>query len=647
MILGIFQRHYKIHRGASFIPFHSSAPLNLSAFIGNNGFGKSSILEGMDTFFNGREFNININEKKSEAFVAPLFLLSKEQIKKLNKANQQIVEVISNFLWTETENKSPQNYKPLKEFFKYRENSLEEYNDSHYLLLVTKQYDRDDSFFITFTNSIKKELKRVINIDYDRKKNNKLINDIKSIYSYIYIPVETSIEEFLKIETTGMQNLVNKKISDEIGSLLTTKKFERKSGRKSKLSLLDILNNDLEGYIDEVELRIKRIDEKYDFRKDSNTKKKLTANDLKYQIINSYLSNRTLRKEKKSIKTLSAGERKKALIDIAYALLEDNQKRDRHIILAIDEPESSLHISNCYDQFKRIEDMSQAKSCQVVITTHWYGSLPILNEGTLSHIELSEEGIPKHQRFSFRNYFEERRYHHNDIQLKSFYDLSSSIISSLRHYNSNWLIVEGSDDLNYITRFLITKKINILPVGGCSVVRMLYDFLYVPLAHNSETKGSIGKIMCLVDTDHSSSTIQNKSENDKKTLRFRRLQLIKGEVKLIRDERTEKIPLEVEEVMHPDDMYNALIKVANLEENTEIINFLNDCTVSKTCDYSIITGDNCMLEYEGKAKEFTTKKKELLEFINQNKEKISKEYSNLENLTKPEWIKEIEQYFSD
>jgi len=644
MILGIFQRHYKIYSGASFFSFHSKNPESLTTFIGNNGCGKSSILEALDTFFNNRPFNINIKEKKSEAFVAPLFLLSEQLFKKLSKPNQKIVEVIDKFLWEELLSRTT-NYNAYKNYFEFRDSELQRLKDTHYLLTVTKEFDSDSKFFFTFTSAIIKKIKNDLTVDYTSKENRQLIAEIKKLYSYIYIPVESSIEDFLKLETRGMQNLVDKKIADEIQKVLTEKRITRtRNSKQFDISLLYIINEHLENYIDDIEKEIKKIDKTYDFRKESNTKKKLTANDLKNQIIQSYLSQRTLRKEKKTISTLSAGERKKALVDIAYSLLSNSKKREKFVLLAIDEPESSLHISNCFDQFKRIEEMSSSDNCQVITTTHWYGSLPIIRLGSLIHID-NQKSKPKHNLFSFRNYFEERGTHPNDIQLKSFYDLSSSIISSIRHYETNWLIVEGTDDLNYVSKFLSRADINIIPVGGASIVRLIYDFLFVPLSHKSEKQSAKGKIYCLIDTDHSSSSLQHKSDTKSGRLSFRRLQLIDGHVELIRDERPEKIPLEIEEVLDPKDFYTCLTNIAKKQKNKAIIDILKKFQVIKGVNFSIIKGDDSMLEYNGSAKDQKTAKKAILDFIEINKENLSQEFRELPKPTKPLWISEIEDFF--
>jgi len=402
------------------MPFHCKEPENLTVVIGNNGCGKSSLLEAVDTFFNNREFNINLGSKKSQAFVAPLFLIDETNFKTFTPTHQKYLKIISDFLWNETYSEG--NYKPIKNFFEFRDSEIFNYRNTHYLITTSKEFDSSNSFFLTFTASIQKSfkdngLKILSNSDF-----NKITNHIKSIYTYLYIPIETSIQEFLKIETVGMQNLIDKKISSEIDNTLTKKQIRMSTGRKGgkQVSLLDLINITLKKYIDETEKTIKNIYDGYDFKMDYRARQNLTSNDIKGQIIYSYLSKRTLKKDDKPIKSLSAGERKKALIDIAYSFISGAKNRDSQIILAIDEPESSLHISNCYDQFTRIEEISDSQNCQVLLTTHWYGSLPILNNGTLIQIDLDETNIPIQSRFKFKNYFEDRGNHPNDIQLKSF-----------------------------------------------------------------------------------------------------------------------------------------------------------------------------------------------------------------------------------
>ena len=444
-----------------------------------------------------------------------------------------------------------------------------------------------------------------------------------------------------------MQSLIDKKIADAINETLTKKQIiDGTSGREKKINLLDILNRNLEGYIDEIEKKIKSIESTYDFKMDFRTKQKLTANDLKEQIIYAYISRRNLRKDNKPIKNLSAGERKKALVDVAYSLIFGNTTREKYILFAIDEPESSLHISNCFSQFERIEEIAKSEKCQVLMTTHWYGALPILNNGTLVHLELNTHGQPTFNKFSFRNYFEERGSHPNDVQLKSFYDLTTSIISSIRHYKTNWLIVEGTDDYNYIEKNISFTNTKILPVGGCSIVKLLYDFLFVPLSHKAESKDIKGKIFCLIDTDNEKSMeLQHDSQTKSENLVIRRLQLKNNTIELVKEEDYNRLPTEVEDSLHPNDFYRSIQMVATELDDKVILKTLSDFSADSSVGHSMIPGDNSMLIYSGLAKDLKAEKQKIIDFKEDNKQKISLAYRNLSKVTTPNWMKEIEAFF--
>uniref|UniRef100_UPI00403F0B13 AAA family ATPase n=1 Tax=Oceanobacillus sp. FSL W7-1293 TaxID=2921699 RepID=UPI00403F0B13 len=64
MITGLFLRHYKTYQGLYFIPICNDYNNQYSVFVGNNGIGKSSIMEGLNTFFNNGEWNKNKSGKK-------------------------------------------------------------------------------------------------------------------------------------------------------------------------------------------------------------------------------------------------------------------------------------------------------------------------------------------------------------------------------------------------------------------------------------------------------------------------------------------------------------------------------------------------------------------------------------------------------
>ncbi len=65
MITSIFLRHFKIYKGITFIPI--SEGVGFSSLIGENGVGKSSVLEAIDCVLNQKNNNWPINnEAKNE-----------------------------------------------------------------------------------------------------------------------------------------------------------------------------------------------------------------------------------------------------------------------------------------------------------------------------------------------------------------------------------------------------------------------------------------------------------------------------------------------------------------------------------------------------------------------------------------------------
>lgn len=59
MILAAILRNYKCYKGINIIPFCGDDVQDMNIIIGNNGVGKSAILEGLDTFFNEAPWIVN------------------------------------------------------------------------------------------------------------------------------------------------------------------------------------------------------------------------------------------------------------------------------------------------------------------------------------------------------------------------------------------------------------------------------------------------------------------------------------------------------------------------------------------------------------------------------------------------------------
>ncbi len=653
MIIGLFQRHFKIYKGAKYIPFGINQKEMFNLFIGQNGAGKSSILEALNCYFNNSEFIYHSNEKRSEAFVAPLFLIEKEDINNYDKKVQQIIPVISDVLLNLSITSSS-NFKSYESFFE-QQKFLKEIKSTHYIFTNAywPQTDNSDQSFITFDNIIKKKIQEIEDFTNDKDYYSaiaKLRSDINKNYSFLYIPVETSIDDFLRLESKGMQDLMSEDVKKRIEKTLN-EKLPIKEGRTQKKSILEIINNDLEDFVKEVECTIQEIDKDYDFDKEFKAKTKLTANHLSDVMIETFFSKRKLKKNGKQIKYLSAGERKKALIDIAYSFLIQEQNKNRQIILAIDEPESSLHISMCYDQFNRLEELSSKFNIQLLVTSHWYGSLPIIDRGNLYHIDSNDEEIKINQ-YSFRNYFEESGNNPSDIQFKSFFDLASAIISSLRIQVTNWLIVESEEDKNYILKHIsLEKGLKILPVGGCAIVKLLYNYLYTPISQKSEKKELNGKIFCLIDTDFQGvGTKDFLDDHINGLLKMRRLQIMENSnIELHKIDTDIKYPTEIEEALNSKAFYESLKKTIEESNNENVKEIFNKFKYDEESINSFIKGDksiiypNTTASFEGNP---LKEKEKIYEFIEKNKKEICKNYCKIKEIPKPEWINKIEDFFN-
>lgn len=652
MLVGLFLRFFKTYKNARYIPFAIDNLENFNLFIGQNGAGKSSILESLDYFFNNRDFVYNSNQNKNDAFVAPLFMVKKSELRKFDKDVQEIIPIISEYFF-EVDINTNTNFRLYKNFFEHRD-FIKGLNNDYYLILLgcAPQVDLVDNAFITFNNFVKSKIIDKNQIYEDNKKLRKLLErlrvDLTNLYSYQYIPVETSLNDFLRLESKGMQDLMSENVKGRIEKILN-EKLPIKADRPQSKSLLDIVNNDLDDFVGGVANTIQLIDEKYDFEKEYKAKTKLTANHLTDIIVDSFFSKRRLKRDGKPIENMSAGERKKALIDIAYAFLTQERKSSQNIILAIDEPESSLHISMCYDQFTRLQKLAKDYNIQLFVATHWYGALPIIDQGVLHHIQTNDSDIIEIKPFSFSNYFSKQRKHPDDVQFKSYFDLVSSIISCLRLQEVNWIIVESEDDKKYICKHLkdqVKKNVKFLPVGSCATVVVLYNYLHTPIEQGHDNKTFKGKIFCLIDTDIQGVNLSEKSDVGS-IMRIRRLQANNEKIELHKIESTVHYPTEIEEALIPKAFYNALNNCIQQSDEQDIKEIFSKFKFDENAVNSYIKGDDSIIyldteqKIEGNPKYL---KDQIHQFIDRNKAKICDLYCEQEIAENPDWIIKIENY---
>jgi hypothetical protein len=88
-----------------------------------------------------------------------------------------------------------------------------------------------------------------------------------------------------------------------------------------------------------------------------------------------------------------------------------------------------------------------------LLTTHWYGLLLRPSTGRLNFVSEGESS-PKVKGYSLKNFYESRRDFPDSIEMKSYFDLMSSMLSLLKKGRFNWLICEGHEDSLYLDAFL-------------------------------------------------------------------------------------------------------------------------------------------------------------------------------------------------
>lgn len=528
MVVSLYLRNFKIYQGINFIPLSTGS--YFSSVIGENGVGKSSVLEALDFVLNKkdhRDWPIN-NEAKSIGaltgtnipFISTFFLIKKDDLRKSTdeeKKFYKISERLSDYFW-ETTYKTKA--KGFDEFYEHRKLiELTVSKDDYFFVLIGKRLNDKGIYFSSFHT----------HIDFYKEKDAKYEEDVLqeyfkgyydyiiSHYNYLHIPVETDVNTYTKLERSEMQKLMDKDIRSEIEKVITGDTVKK-------------LNKDLDKFVSDIENTLGTYKYK-GFYKDS-----LKMPDLVSKIFEAYFSIKILHRKGQDSKlvpvyNLSSGEKRKALIDVAYSFLIRNDNREKKIIIAIDEPDASLHISACYQQFERLMELSSQEH-QVLISTHWYGYLPIVSRGSATSIQkdiANEINITYFDLYNYREQITQTRKTTRgslpyDINLKSYNDLVQSIVFSLMQETPyNWIICEGLSEKIYFEdifdKEISQKNLRILPMGGFKEVKKVYSYLISPINDPDYTVN--GKVCCIVDTDIESFNVDNTSSN--KNLSFERL----------------------------------------------------------------------------------------------------------------------------
>lgn len=643
MIVAVLLRNYKCYDKLYFAPICQSPSFSYSALIGQNGVGKSAILESIEAFFDKRDWNLNKKAKKDEAFVAPVFLVEKKRLR-LTGEQERLLHLLTDYFWTASDSINPQlKNRANQEFFEFREvlRTKINVNDYFFFVLGREHSAKGRPYFSTFNADIRERMLSAGFADDDEKELFKIVN---SHYAYVYVPVEGYVEDVLCLETEEMKELMSKDIIDEIDGVLVKRALN--DGAKN-VSVVKWINDSLDKFMDEINDVICGVDSSYTFKVDGQYKKNVTAQDVRDRIIDAYFAIRTLKKNKKEIGELSSGEQRQALVDIAYAFLSQRNSSGRHVVLAIDEPEVSLNVAKCLPQFERLYDLVGGGSCQVVFTTHWYGFLPTMQDGTVNYVEAAEDGV-KFKIFEMPSFYDQKRRFPNDIELKSVFDFVSALLSLVRSKPYKILIVEGVEDFNYLQSHLNgDRHIKIIPVGGVGNVIKIYKYLMPAFLDEKESSAILGKIFCLIDTDDKYMPFNDEANDKKGNIAIRRLQVSANGVTLVKPGAGgDYKKTTIEDAVDAGAYFLSATAAIDSSGSTEEKQLLSLFEKRDGAEYAFVNHEDSV--FVPKGVDGYRKRVEFIACLERHKKKISKLYSEFAVPlcdANPAWIQELNETY--
>src|SRR5690606_7567229 len=212
-------------------------------------------------------------------------------------------------------------------------------------------------------------------------------------------------------------------------------------------SQISDINKSLNDFLSTLSIEL----EGYSFRTPTDRQQNLKKNDIYKLIIEAFFTIRKLHKKQGDhwleISNLSSGEKQKALIEVTHNLIKNHRENSEDVIIAVDEPESSLHMSACFDHFLKMLEISKFTH-QFLFTTHWYGFLPIIDSGCVTAItrDLSNHRFDLLNLENYRELVKQQIRKSEgklpfDIRLKSVNDFIQSIVTSILQFEPfNWLI---------------------------------------------------------------------------------------------------------------------------------------------------------------------------------------------------------------
>lgn len=592
MIIGISIKYFKTYSATNYIPLSNGQ--NFNGIVGNNGIGKSSVLEALDCLFHNGEFNFNTAVRKSgqdatNPHIVPFFLIKKDS-KIISEDNLELAEKYSDFIWSIKEEAIiSQNREHLTLLFRqfkiFERDSLKE----DFLILpigINHKHEIDLAFFNvkSLADNLGEDIGNNKKIEQSRLDElfKGVLGDLINYYEYIYIPNDIDPSTFTNLENKHIQALMGKTLIDVISKCVPRSEIKK-------------INKNLNAFLKELD----QVLLEYSFKTPTDRQLMIRKANVYNLIIEDFFKTRKLHKKSSThwldVSLLSSGEKQKAIIDLTQHFLNKYRESSSNIILAIDEPESSLHMSACYEQFNSLFEISKMCS-QLLFSTHWYGFIPTISNGNVTVITKNDKQKHLFDLISVSNYREEIKQDIDssrgslpyDIRLKSLNDFIQSIITSiLSNEPYNWLLCEGSSEKKYFEHYfkeeINNKKLRIIPVGGAPQIKRIYQNLLV--TYEDFKKDVKGNVILVMDTDAGLVEFETKN-NEHKHLKCYRIvnDDSKNDTILVDVHKTPKTPkTEIEDVLCGKTFFEALKMFsgdADVDEFIQSVTFADVTTES-------------------------------------------------------------------
>lgn len=578
MIAGLFLRNYKTYQNINYIPL-SKGKL-FSAIIGENGVGKSSILEALDSFFNGADWNYNHTVISNgfdtrEPFICPVLLLEKTRLPKTFK-HEGAIAAASKLAWdAQPHDFNSATKKIATQFCEHRDILIAEgYQETtHYLLPLGLQKNSpsgpSEIYFSIFATHEDASGEKFIDL-LNKEVSESALQLIYEIYNYVYLPSDIDFQSYTKIEGQTIQALLGRKLDSIVREFISSR-------------TIGDINRNLTEFLAEIATVL----DGYEYKKPSKKQTLFNQSHFTEKVIEAFFDSKVLTKVENGnstpVNNLSSGEKRKALIDVARGfLLRTEQGGPQQVVLAIDEPELSLHVSACFEQFEKLREISESQ-VQIFITTHWYGFMPIVSNGVSVYISKtdSHRPAPLIDLRCFRDDIQRLKKTTQgvlpaNIELKGMNDLVQSIIASITGADYKWIVCEGASDKIYLERYFTDdgSKPFILPVGASKNVKKIYNYLMMAL--DNDRDDIAGRVLFLLDTDKDFEKFD--SNDGIANLRIRRLLNSTADNKTTLVQTTSSTfypPTEIEDCLDAEAFLNTLL---SFEGNEDVQSLMGELT---------------------------------------------------------------------